>query len=52
MIRKEYSFSKFFILLGKITRKMADLGFTLPEKVHQQFVKSRIKSIYLNSATL
>lgn len=48
MIRKEYSFSKFFILLGKITRKMADLGFTLPEKVHQQFVKSRIKSIYSN----
>lgn len=48
MINKGLLFSKFLFFLEKATRKIADFGFPLPENIHKQFVKSRIKSIYSN----
>lgn len=48
MINKELLFSNFFIFLGRITRKIASLGFTLPDKIHNRIVTSRLQSIHSN----
>ena len=48
MINKELLFSNFFILLGRITRKIASLGFTLPNKIHNSIVTLRLQSIHSN----
>lgn len=49
MANIHYLLSRVFILSGKITRKIASLGFTLPCKIHQKIIKARIYNSYADT---